>query len=143
MTTTTTGRVVVDTSAATAIILSESGDAELISYLERATGRLMSASSRVEMGIVIEARLGPAGADTVSRFLRDAAIEVTAVDADTADRAVSAWRRYGKGRHPAALNFGDCFVYALAERTGLPVVCTGDDFAATDLDVLRPCSAGR
>lgn len=136
-----TGRVVVDTSAATAIILGESGDAELISYLERATGRLMSASSRVELGIVIEARLGPAGADTVSRFLRDAAIEVTAVDADGADRAVSAWRRYGKGRHSAALNFGDCFVYALAERTGMPIVCTGADFAATDLDVIRPAGA--
>lgn len=140
MTTTTGGRVVVDTSAATAVVFSEPGDTELISCLECATSRLMSAASRVELGIVIEARLGPAGADTVSRFLRDADIEVVAVDVDTADRAVSAWRRYGKGRHPAALNFGDCFVYALAERTGLPLVCTGDDFAATDLDVIRPCS---
>ena len=51
---------------------------------------------------------------------------------------MSGWRRYGKGRHPAALNFGDCFTYALAERTGHPVLCTGDDFAATGISVLRP-----
>ena len=82
----------------------------------------MSAASRVESGIVIEARLGPAGVDMLARFVRDAEIEVVAVDADTADRALSAWRRYGKGRHRAARNFGDCFVYALGERTGLPVM---------------------
>ena len=60
------------------------------------------------------------------------------VDADLAARAMSGWRRYGKGRHPAGLNFGDCFTYALAERTGHPVLCTGDDFAATDITVVRP-----
>lgn len=98
----------------------------------------MSAAIRVELGIVIEARLGPAGMDVISRFLRDTDIEVMAVDADAADRALSAWRRYGKGRHRAALNFGDCFTYALAERTGLPILCVGGDFAATDLTVIRP-----
>ncbi len=51
---------------------------------------------------------------------------------------MSGWRRYGKGRHPADLNFGDCFTYALAERTGHPVLCTGDGFAATDVAVVRP-----
>ena len=60
------------------------------------------------------------------------------VDADLADRAMSGWRRYGKGRHPAGLNFGDCFTYALADRTGHPVLCTGEDFAATDVTVVRP-----
>jgi ribonuclease VapC len=51
---------------------------------------------------------------------------------------MSGWRRYGKGRHPAGLNFGDCFTYALAERTGYPVLCTGDDFAATDIALVSP-----
>jgi DNA-binding beta-propeller fold protein YncE len=51
---------------------------------------------------------------------------------------MSGWRRYGKGHHPAGLNFGDCFTYALAERTGHPVLCTGNGFAATDIAVLRP-----
>ena len=57
---------------------------------------------------------------------------------ELAARAISGWRRYGMGRHQAALNFGDCFTYALAERTGYPVLCTGDDFAATGISVLRP-----
>lgn len=100
----------------------------------------MPAAIRVELGIVIEARFWPAGQDVVERFLRDAQIEIVPVDADLAARAMSGWRRFGKGRHPAGLNFGDCFTYALAERTGHPVLCTGDDFAATDLDVIRPAS---
>ncbi len=132
--------VVVDTSAAVAVLLSEPGSDDLVGSLEAAAARLMSAATRVELGIVIEARLGAAGVDALSRFLRDAEIEIVVVDSDAADRALSAWRRYGKGRHRAALNFGDCFAYALAERTGLPLLCTGDDFAATDLDVIRPAT---
>jgi ribonuclease VapC len=130
--------VVVDTSAAVAIILGEPGGDELAAYLEGALARLMPTAIRVELGLVIEARLWPSGQDVVDRFLRDAKIDIVSVDAELADRAVSAWRRYGKGRHPAGLNFGDCFTYALAERTGHPVLCTGNDFAATDLTVLRP-----
>lgn len=121
-----------------AVILGEPGSGELAGHLEDALGRLMPAAIRVELGIVIEARLGPAGQDVVDRFLRDAKIEIVPVDKDLADRAVSGWRRYGKGRHPAGLNFGDCFSYALAERAGHPVLCTGDDFAATDISVVRP-----
>ena len=70
-------------------------------------------------------RLWPAGQDVVERFLRDARIDIVPVDADLANRAMSGWRRYGKGRHRAGLNFGDCFTYALAERTGHAVLCTG------------------
>ena len=98
----------------------------------------MPAAIRVELGIVLEARLWPAGQDVVDRFLRDAKIDIVPADADLAARAMSGWRRYGKGHHPAGLNFGDCFTYALAERTGHPVLCTGNDFAATDIAVLRP-----
>jgi ribonuclease VapC len=133
--------LVVDTSAAVAVILGESGSEELAVHLEDALARRMPAAIRVELGIVIEARLWPAGQDVVDRFLRDAKIEIVAVDADLAARAMSGWRRYGKGRHPAGLNFGDCFTYALAERTGHPVLCTGDDFAATDMAVVRPRQA--
>lgn len=132
--------VVVDTSAAVAVILSEPGSDDLVDCLERAIARFMSVATQVELGIVIEARLGHAGMDVISRFLRDAGIEVVAVDDDAADRALGAWRRYGKGRHCAALNFGDCFPYALTERTGLPLLCTGDDFAATDIEVITSAS---
>jgi ribonuclease VapC len=130
--------LVVDTSAAVAVILSDPGGEELAGHLEDALTRMMPAAIRVELGIVIEARLGPAGQDIVDRFLRDARIDIVSVDADLAARAMSGWRRYGKGRHPAGLNFGDCFTYALAERTGHPVLCTGNDFAATDIAVVRP-----
>jgi ribonuclease VapC len=130
--------LVVDTSAAVAVILGEACGEELAAQLEEALVRLMSAAIRVELGIVIEARLWPAGQDVVDRFLRDAKIDIVPVDADVADRAMSGWRRYGKGRHRAGLNFGDCFTYALAERTGHPVLCTGDGFAATDVTVVRP-----
>jgi ribonuclease VapC len=132
--------VVVDTSAAVAVILGEAGGDELAEYLENAAARLMSAAIRVELGIVIEARFWPSGQDVVERFLRDAQVDIVPVDADSAARAMSGWRRFGKGRHPAGLNFGDCFSYALAERSGHPVLCTGDDFAATDIDVIRPAS---
>jgi ribonuclease VapC len=134
----TRGSLVVDTSAAVAIILGERGCDELTAHLEDALARLMPAAILVELGIVIEARLWPAGQDVVDRFLRDAKIDIVPVDADLAARAMSGWRRYGKGRHPAGLNFGDCFTYALAERTGHPVLCTGDDFPMTDIAVLRP-----
>jgi ribonuclease VapC len=130
--------LVVDTSAAVAIVLGEPGSEELAVHLENALARLMPAAIRAELGIVIEARLWPAGQDVVERLLRDAKIDIVPVDAELAARAVSGWRRYGKGRHPAGLNFGDCFTYALAERTGHPVLCTGDDFAATDVAVVRP-----
>ena len=132
--------VVVDTSAAVAVILGEAGGDELAEHLDNAVARLMSAAIRVELGIVIEARFWPAGQDVVERFLRDAQVEIVPVDADLAARAMSGWRRFGKGRHPAGLNFGDCFSYALAEQSGHPVLCTGDDFAATDIDVIRPAS---
>lgn len=132
--------MVIDTSAVVSALLSEPGSDQLLTWLEGAARCLMSAASRVELGIVLESRLGPPGRDILDRFLRDAVIETVDVDLDAAERAIGAWRRFGKGRHHAALNYGDCFVYALAERTGLPVLCTGDDFAATDLDVRRPAS---
>lgn len=136
--------LVVDTSAAVAVILGEQGSEELAACLEGALTRLMPAAIRVELGIVIEARLWPSGQDVVDRFLRDAKVDIVPIDADLAARAMSGWRRYGKGRHPAGLNFGDCFTYALAEQTGHPVLCTGDGFAATDITVIRPrpASAG-
>jgi len=134
-----TGRsLVVDTAAAVAVILGEPGGDEVTAYLQEALARLMPAATRVELGIVIEARLWPGGQDIVDRFLRDARIEIVPVDAELAARAMSGWRRYGKGRHRAGLNFGDCFTYALAEQTGHPVLCTGDNFAATDVTVVRP-----
>lgn len=129
--------VVVDPSAAIAILVGEPAGADLIEALDGDGPRLLSAGSLVELGIVLESRFGPVGLGIVERFLRDAEIEVVPVDRFQADAAVGAWRRFGRGRHPAGLNLGDCFTYALAEGAGLPVLCTGEDFAHTDLAVVR------
>jgi len=127
--------LVVDASAVVAVLEGEAAAAAVIDALDRAEWRLMSAATLVELGIVVQARLGPVGALAVERLLRDGEIDVVAFDHPQADRALDAWRRFGKGHHPAALNLGDCYVYALAAERGLPVVCTGDDFAQTDLEV--------
>lgn len=97
---------------------------------------LMSAASLVELGIVLEARLGPVGNAAIERFLRASHLEVVEVDEDTAHAAIDGWRRFGKGRHPAGLNYGDSFVYALAFMAGATVLCVGDDFSQTDLPVV-------
>lgn len=129
--------LVVDTSAAFAIIAAESGYEDLIIELEAANQRLMSAATLVELGIVVEGRFGPSKATTTERFIRDADISVIPLTGEQAQRALDGWRSFGKGRHKAALNLGDCYTYGLASSTGFPVLCTGDDFVATDLDV-RP-----
>ncbi len=133
--------LVVDTSALAAVLLEEPGSDTILGHLAAADRRLLSAASRVELGMVIESRIPGMGRDLVERLLRDTRVDVVPIDADAADRALTAWRRFGKGRHPA-LNFGDCFSYALAEQTGLPLLCTGGDFVATDLDVIVPPTAG-
>lgn len=125
--------IVVDTSAVVAILVNESAVDDVIAALDVAEERLMSAATLVELGIVMEERLGPAGALAVDRFLRDGEVNVVAVDRRQADRALDGWRRFGKGRHEAALNLGDCFTYALASDRDLPVLCTGNDFRKTDL----------
>ena len=128
--------VVVDTSAVVAILGNESAAEDIIEALDTADDRLMSAATLVELGIVMEARLGAAGALAVERFLRDGEVDVVAVDRQQADRALDGWRRFGKGRHAAGLNLGDCFTYALAANRDVPVLCTGNDFGQTDLTVL-------
>lgn len=96
----------------------------------------MSAATFVELRAVLEAKLRPAGAGIASRFVDDGGIDVVASEQSQADRALEGWRRYSKGRHPAALNLGDCFTYGLAVAVDHPVRCVGDDFARTDVEVI-------
>lgn len=128
--------IVIDTSAVVAILSGEPVADALIDAMEAADARYLSAATLVEVGIVLEARHGPAGALAVDRFLRDGEVEIVALDRAQADRALDGWRRFGKGRHPAALNLGDCSTYGLAAELGAPVLCTGGDFAQTDVVVL-------
>lgn len=130
--------LVLDTSAAMAILTAEPGHEALATSLASAERRLVSAGTLIELGIVLEARVGPAAGGIIERFLRDGGVEVVAVDRVAVDRAVEGWRRFGRGRHPAALNLGDLFAYALAVSTDGTVLCTGTDFARTDVAVVQP-----
>lgn len=128
--------VVVDASAIVAIVTAENGWELLASELRDANERELSAATLAEAGIVMENRVRHGGLETVERFVREMRLSVTPLDREDAEAAVAAWKRFGRGRHRAALNFGDCFTYALAERTGYPILCTGNDFVETDLEVL-------
>ena len=127
------GDMVIDTSALVAILLREP-DADLFSQaIAEASVRLVSAVTRVELSFVVESRKRVAGPGDIVRMLRDGRIEVVAVTPEQADIAIQAFRRFGRGRHRAALNIGDCFSYALAKETDLPLLFKGDDFAQTDI----------
>jgi ribonuclease VapC len=125
--------MVVDTSALVAILLREADAALFDKVLVDAEARLMSAVTRVELSFVIEGRKRQAGRADVERLLDETDIDIAAVTPQQAELAIEAFRRYGKGRHPAALNIGDCFAYALAKATGHPLLFKGDDFAQTDI----------
>ncbi len=127
--------LVVDTSAAVAVLTGESGGGEMIAQLEQTDRRVMSAASFVELGIVLEARFGPVGGAVAERFTREGNIEVIPLDLEQAQTAIAGWRRFGRGNHGAKLNYGDCFTYALAAETQLPILCIGNDFSQTDLSV--------
>jgi ribonuclease VapC len=131
-------RLVVDTSAVAAILLREAGYDELLDAFDRSNELLMSAPTRVELSIVIEAKKGPAGTAVVDQLVRDTGLDIVPFDVEMASRALAGWRRFGKGRHRAGLNLGDCFTYAVAVEQGAPVLCVGDDFARTDVEVVRP-----
>jgi ribonuclease VapC len=125
--------MVIDTSALVAILLDEP---ERRQFNERIAGdarRLLSSASLVEAALVIETRLGEAGGRELDLYLHRAQIEIVPVDRDQAELARRAFRRFGRGRHAAGLNFGDCFSYALAQATGEALLFKGADFAQTDL----------
>lgn len=128
--------IVVDTSAIIAMLLDEPSAVAVEQTLAEADGRVMSAATVVELMIVAESRKGPAGALKVEEIVRESQIEIVEHDGRCAALAVEGWRRFGKGRHPAALNLGDCFAYGLARSLGAPVVCVGNDFAQTDVDTV-------
>jgi ribonuclease VapC len=125
--------MVVDTSALIALLSMEPESARLAVALESDATRLISAATVVEAGLVIESRYGPAGGRELDLLIAKAGLSTEAVTAEQADVARDAWRRFGKGRHSAGLNFGDCFSYALAKVTGEPLLFKGDDFTHTDI----------
>jgi len=127
--------MVIDSSAIAAVFLNEPDWPFLNNQILMAERRLISAVSVVETGMVLESRLGTVAVRGLQRYLEELRIEVVAVDAELAQAALAAWRRFGRGRHRAALNLGDCFSYAVARSTGEPLLAKGDDFSRTDLNL--------
>ena len=125
---------VVDTSALAAILFAEADADRFARAIELAPVRYLSAANRVEMTLVIESRKRESGRADLERLLAEAAIETVPVTTEQAKLACEAFRRFGKGRHPAALNFGDVFAYALAKSLGEPLLFKGEDFARTDVE---------
>ncbi len=125
--------MVIDTSAILAILFNEPDAESFESALVSDPNRLMSAASILEASIVVESRLGEAGRQEFDQLLHVAQIILVPVTAQQIEVARQAYRTYGKGRHPAALNYGDCFAYALAKTTGEPLLFKGNDFSQTDI----------
>jgi len=125
--------MVIDTSVLIALLNAEAESARLAAAIETDASRLISAATVVEAGLVIESRYGPVGGRELDLLMAKAGLSIQAVTAEQAEMAREAWRRFGKGRHAAGLNFGDCFSYALAKATGEPLLFKGDDFTRTDI----------
>jgi ribonuclease VapC len=126
--------MVIDSSAIIAVLLNEANAAHIAQAIEASSQRLLSAANLLEASVVIESRKGEAGGRELDLLLYRAAIEIVAVDQDQAEVARVAWRRFGKGGHPAGLNSGECSAYALARTRQLPLLFQGDDFSQTDID---------
>lgn len=125
--------MVIDSSAILAILFGEEEAEQFAEAIAASDVRLMSAMSVLEAGIVVEQRYGEIGGVEFDRVLQRSAIEIAPFTAEQCELARMAFRRFGKGRHPAALNFGDCATYALAKATGEPLLFKGNDFTLTDL----------
>ena len=125
--------MVVDTSALLAVYLDEPDSGRFETALVNAPAAFISAGTLLEAAIVAEARHGKAGAVELDRLLRRLALITVAVDAEQVEAARLAFRKYGRGRHPAGLNYGDCFAYALAVTSVEPLLFKGDDFSKTDI----------
>ena len=128
--------MVIDTSAIIAILANEPEAPKLARAIQSDAIRLLSAANLLETAIVIEARYGAIGGEKLDELLQIAQVDIEPVTAETAAIARVTYRTYGKGVHPAGLNFGDCFAYALAKQTGQPLLFKGDDFAQTDVQAV-------
>ena len=128
--------MVIDTSALVSIFLNEAERDHFLNLILGAETPLLSAASLVEAANVLESRRGRTAVVELDLFLREANAEIVSVDANQAGEARSGFRKFGKGRHPAGLNFGDCFTYSLAVVSGEPVLAKGEEFRLAGLATL-------
>ena len=127
--------MIIDTSAIVAILFREPEYERLVDLLVLDPRPAVSTATLTETGIVLSARLKEDARGLLARFLREAGIDVVPFGESHYSAAVDAWLRFGKGRHPAALNFGDCLSYATAGLAGEKLLCVGEDFSKTDLEL--------
>ena len=128
-----TKRLVLDRSAIVAILLKEPGYERLLERIEQAEFLAVGAPTLLETSMVLSTRLRQDPRLLLAAFLSRIEAEVVPFSAEHQDAATSAFLRFGRGRHPAALNFGDCLSYAIAAVTGMPLLYTGSDLAQTDI----------
>ena len=126
--------MIVDSSALLAVLLREPDSERYETAIATAPHCCMSAVNVLETSIVVEGRGGAAAGHELDTFLERAGIALAPVTTEQVQAARVAWRRFGKGNHPARLNLGDCFAYALAKAAGEPLLFKGDDFSRTDIE---------
>ena len=127
--------MILDASALLAIVFQEPGFETVLERIVAEVGVAAGAPSLTEAGIVLQARLGGDADGLLERMLDELDIQEVPFGEVHWREAVDAFRRFGRGRHPAALNFGDCMTYAVAQLSGEPLLFVGDDFSLTDLEV--------
>jgi ribonuclease VapC len=125
--------VILDTSVIVGVMVGEPGHERIRERMATASILAVGAATMVEVAIVLSTKLRRDPRPQLNRFLREMEVEVIPFTAEHYEVAVDAFQRFGKGRHPAALNFGDCLTYAVARLSGFPLLFTGDDFARTDI----------
>lgn len=131
--------MILDSSAIVTVILHENGSDRVLDAMETADACRVGAPTLVESAMALTGKLGDDGRTILLSLLQEVNVDVLSFGDAHWRTAQSAFVRYGKGRHPAALNFGDCLTYATAYVAGEPLLCVGDDFSRTDLELaLKP-----
>ena len=130
--------MIIDSSALLAILLVEPDETKMLAAVMAAKPKRMSAANWLETAIIVDSKNNPNVAATFDAIITELDIEIVAVSPEHTVVARAAYQRFGRGRHPAKLNYGDCFAYALARSTGEPLLFKGNDFSQTDVEpVLR------
>lgn len=127
--------MILDSSAVVAMFFQEPGYEGLVQKLASVEQAGIGAPTLAECGIVLSARLDRDARGLLARFLEEANVAVVPFTEAHYSIALGAWLRFGRGRHPAGLNLGDCLAYAVARLAGMPLLCVGDDFSQTDLSL--------